>query len=191
MSSFAPAGKRFIAFLIDWYLSSLLGSIPVIIMQSIRAHDLLLLNSLVGLPPLSAWIAGLLALFCHFLYYCYLPSQKSRYRLRGQTIGMRLMHLQLLTEQETEVALTALTARHMLLVIVLQGYLTSSHIYLMNLFEISTGFDIIPYAQVFYYVTILLSLLHYFFAKRGQLLQDRLTKTRMYRTDLKISRSGI
>ena len=68
----------------------------------------------------------------------------------------------------------------MLFVIALQGYLTSSHIYLMELFQISTGYDIIPYAQVFYYVVILLSLIHYFFFKRGQLLQDRLTNTKMY-----------
>ena len=93
---------------------------------------------------------------------------------------MRLMRIRLLTEQETEVSLRALTLRHMLFVIALQGYLTSSHIYLMELFQISTGYDIIPYAQVFYYVVILLSLIHYFFFKRGQLLQDRLTKTKMY-----------
>lgn len=180
MKTYASAGKRFAAFLLDWYLSSLLGSIPVIIVQSIQAHDLIILNSLDGLSPLSAWIAGVFALFCHFLYYCYLPTRKSRFRLKGQTVGMRLMRLQLLTERETEASLGALAIRHMLFVIVLQGYLTSSHIYLMNLFQLATKFDIIPYAQFFYYVTILISLIHYFFLKRGQLLQDRLTKTRMY-----------
>lgn len=180
MRAYASAGKRFAAFLIDWYLSSLFGSIPVIVMQSIQAHDLVILNTLTGLSLPFAWIAGVSALLCHFLYYCYFPSKKNAQGLTGQTIGMRIMHMQLLTEQETDVSLGTLTVRHMLLVIVLQGYLTSSHIYLMNLFEISTGFDIIPYAQVFYYVTILLSLIHYFFARHGQLLQDRLTKTRIY-----------
>lgn len=180
MKTYAHTGKRFAAFLIDWYLSSLFGSIPVIAAQSIRAGDLVLLNTLDGLSPLSAWFAGIFALFCHFLYYCFLPSRKSRYWLTGQTLGIRLMHIRLLTEQGAEVPLGTLTVRHMLFVIVLQGYLTSSHIYLMNLFQIATGYDIIPYAQVFYYVIILLSLIYYFFFKRRQLLQDRLTRTRMY-----------
>lgn len=180
MKTYAPAGRRFAAFLIDWYVSSLFGSIPVILMQSLQAHDLVILNSLNGLPSLSAFAAGGLALFCHFIYYCFLPCMESRYWLKGQTIGMRFMHIRLLTEQETEVSLGALTIRHMLFVIVLQGYLTSSHIYLMDLFRISTGYDIIPYAQAFYYVIILISLIQYLFFKRRQLLQDRLTKTRMY-----------
>lgn len=90
------------------------------------------------------------------------------------------MHIRLLTEQETVVSLGTLTIRHMLFVIVLQGYLTSSHIYLMDLFRISTGYDIIPYAQAFYYVIILISLIQYLFFKSRQLLQDRLTKTGMY-----------
>ena len=180
MKPYAPVGRRFAAFLIDWYLSSLFGNLPVIIVQSIQAKDLVLQSTLNGLSLLPAWIAGILALFCHFLYYCYLPARESRYLLKGQTIGMRLMRIRLLTEQETEISLRALTLRHMLFVIALQGYLTSSHIYLMELFQISTGYDIFPYAQVFYYVVILLSLIHYFFFKRGQLLQDRLTKTKMY-----------
>ena len=180
MKTCAPAGKRFAAFLIDWYLSSLFGNIPVIIMQSLHANDLVLLNTLEGLSLLSAWITGLLALLCHFLYYCFLPARESKNRLKGQTIGMRLMHIRLLTEQETEVSLMTLTVRHMLLVIALQGYLTSSHIYLMDLVRITTGYDIIPYAQTFYYAVILLSLIHYFFLKKGQLLQDRLTGTKMY-----------
>ena len=36
MKTHASAGKRFVAFIIDWYLSSLIGSIPIVILQSIR-----------------------------------------------------------------------------------------------------------------------------------------------------------
>ena len=50
MKTYAPAGRRFAAFLIDWYVSSLFGSIPVILMQSVQAHEfhILLLSSLHG-----------------------------------------------------------------------------------------------------------------------------------------------
>jgi len=180
MNMYAAPSKRFLAFLIDWYLSSLLGSIPVIIAQSVQGHDLIILNSLDGLTLPYAWAAGALALACHFLYYCYLPSRGGKYRMAGQTFGMSLMHIRLLTEQEETVSLGALTVRHMLLFILLQSYLTSSGIYLMSLFEMTAGFSIVPYVQTFSYAVILISMGLYFFSGRKQLLQDRLTKTRMY-----------
>ena len=67
MNTNAPALKRFLAFLIDWYLSSLFGSIPVIIVQSSAQKDLILLNQLDGLSLPLAWTACIAALFCHFL----------------------------------------------------------------------------------------------------------------------------
>lgn len=180
MKSYAPPLKRFAAFLIDWYLSSLIGSIPVIIIQSLYGKDLVILNSLENLPLSCAWIAGLLALFCHFLYYCYFPSRKNRKGISGQTIGMQMMHLQFLTAKEAPVSLGTLTVRHMLLVIVFQGYLTSSHLYLISLFQMTTGLSVTAYMQFFNYIVILVSLVLYFVSGKKQLLQDCLTKVTMY-----------
>ena len=181
---YAAPLKRFLAFLIDWYLSSLLGSIPIILLQSICGGDLIILNSLKGLPLPLAWLAGILALACHFLYYCFLPSRSGKYWLSGQTIGMKLMHIRLLTVQKEAVSLMTLSLRHMLFVVLLQSYLTGSGIYLTTLFEMSANFSITPYVQTFSYVVILISLGIYFFSKRKQLLQDLLTKTRMYATEI-------
>lgn len=179
MNTNAPALKRFLAFLIDWYLSSLFGSIPVIIVQSSAQKDLILLNQLDGLSLPLAWTACIAALFCHFLYYCYLPSRPGKNGLKGQTLGMRLLHLQLLSETGEPLSLGILTVRHMVFVILLQGYLTSSHLYLVSLFQMTTDAYIVPYVQTFYYIMVLLSLALYLFSRRRQLLQDRLTRSRM------------
>lgn len=180
MKTHASAGKRFVAFIIDWYLSSLIGSIPIVILQSINGHDLVMLNQLEGLPLPFAWIGCILALGCHFIYYCYFPSKPNKNGVTGQTLGMKWLHLQILTEKETAVSLGALTVRHMLLFMVLQGYLTSSNIYLVSLFQMATGLYIVPYTQTFYYVATIISLCLYLFSKRKQFLQDRLTKAKMY-----------
>lgn len=180
MRTYASTGKRFAAFIIDWYLSSLLGSIPVILIQSIQTKDLVILNQLEDLSLPLAWIACILALACHFFYYCYLPSKAGKNGITGQTPGMKLVHLQLLTETEETVSLGTLTIRHMLLVVLLQGYLTSSSIYLISLAQMRTGLYVVPYVQTFYYAVVLISLGLYFFSKKRQLLQDRLTRTRMY-----------
>lgn len=180
MKTYAPTGKRFFAFIIDWYLSSLLGSIPVVILQSVQGKDLIILNQLEGLSLPFAWIACILTMGCHFLYYCYFPYRCVNKRQPIQTVGMRLMHLQLLTAEESLVSLGTLTVRHMLLFIVLQGYLTSSSVYLVSLLQMLTGLYIVPYAQSFYYITVLISIALYFFSKKKQFLHDRLTNTKMY-----------
>lgn len=179
MNTNAPARKRFLAFLIDWYLSSLVGGIPVIFVQSIAQKELVLLNQLDGLSLPLAWTACIAALFCHFLYYCYLPSRPDKNGLKGQTLGMRLLHLQLLSVNGDLLPLGTLTVRHMVFVILLQGYLTSSHLYLISLFQMMTDTYIVPYVQTFYYMMVLLSLALYLFSRRRQFLQDRLTRSRM------------
>lgn len=180
MKTYAPAGKRFIAFLIDWYLSSLIGSIPVIIIQSIQGKDLLILNQLEGLSLPLAWTACILAMCFHFLYYCYFPSKSGKNGLTGQTPGMRAMHLQILSVDGSEAALAALSVRYMLLFIVLQGYLTSSSIYLTSLLQMSTDWYIIPYIQSFYYITVIISLSIYLLSRKKQFLHDILTNTKVY-----------
>jgi len=180
MKTSASTGKRFVAFLIDWYLSSLIGSIPVIALQSLQNHDLVISNQLEGLSLPAAWIGCILALGCHFLYYCYIPSKSNKNDFTGQTLGMKWMRLQILTEEETAASLGALTLRHMLFFIVLQGYLTSSNIYLVSVFQMTTGIYVVPYTQTFYYFVILISLGLYFLSKKRQFIQDRLTKTKMF-----------
>lgn len=180
MRTHASSGKRFIAFIIDWYLSSLIGSIPIVILQSLQNHDMVMLNQLEGLSLPFAWIGCILALGCHFIYYCYFPSKPNKNGLTGQTLGMKWMHLQLLKKDETVVSLGTLAVRHMLLFMMLQGYLTSSNIYLVSLFQMSTGLYIVPYTQTLYYVAVLISLGFYLFSKRKQFLQDCLTNTKMY-----------
>jgi len=168
----APVAKRFLAFLIDWYLSTLIGSLPVIIIRSFQYKDLVISISLEGLSVNKACMAGFLALITHFIYYCLIP-----YKSKGQTLGWRLFGLKLLTLDKTSVSLKTMTLRHMAFVVLLQGYLTSSNIYIITLIKIVFNLDIIAYFQTFYYLTSLISLIIYFKSKGSQLLHDKFTGT--------------
>lgn len=205
----APVTKRFIAFIIDWYIASLLGSIPVIIFQSIQGRDLIITNTLEGLSLGLAWTAGIAALLCHFFYYCIIPYRFKNKGYTGQTLGWRIMRLQLLTSdkarlnaarlnairadaaqadisrentarEDTFVSLKSLFLRHMVFFVLLQGYLTTSNIYIITLIKMSFHIDAVAYFQTFYYITTLVSLAIYFLSKRTQLLQDKLSGTMLY-----------
>lgn len=199
----APVTKRFIAFIIDWYVASLLGSVPVIIFQSIQGRDLIITNTLEGLSLGFAWTAGIAALLCHFFYYCIVPYRFKNKGHTGQTLGWRMMRLQLLPSDKVRadatrgsvskdaarvdtaqgaasVSLKSLFLRHMIFFVLLQGYLTTSNIYIITLIKMSFHIDVVAYSQTFYYITSLISLAVYFLSQRKQLLQDKLSKTMLY-----------
>jgi hypothetical protein len=204
----APVTKRFIAFIIDWYIASLLGSVPVIIFQSIQGRDLIITNTLEGLSLGLAWTAGIAALLCHFFYYCIVPYRFKNKGHTGQTLGWRMMRLQLLPSDKVRVdatrgsvskgvarvdvslrdtaqgaasvSLKSLFLRHMIFFVLLQGYLTTSNIYIITLIKMSFHIDVVAYSQTFYYITSLISLAVYFLNKRKQLLQDKLSQTMLY-----------
>ncbi|MGB4661030.1 MAG: RDD family protein [Mobilitalea sp.] len=179
--------KRFIAFFIDWYLSSLLAGIPVVIMQSIQAKDLIILNRLDDLTLTNAWIGGLLALTVYTLYYCFLPCKEGSNRKLGQTFGRQLMKIQLVKTDGSALTFTNLLIRDILGVLLLEGYLTSANIYIMSLIQMTTNSYVVPYFQAFYYATVTISLVLYFIRKKKQMLHDIISRTRMVESEKSVT----
>lgn len=171
--------KRFTAFIIDWYFSTLFACIPVIIMQSIQARDLSIVNRLDNLNLSYAWIGGILALVLYTVYYCIIPCKEGTNRKIGQTLGRFIMKIQLTTIDSSPLTFKKLFIRDFLCVLILQGYLTSSNIYIMSLVQMTTKLYVVPYFQSFYYVVIAISLLMLFAGKKKQMLHDLLSKTQM------------
>ncbi len=84
------------------------------------------------------------------------------------------------TQGAASVSLKSLFLRHMIFFVLLQGYLTTSNIYIITLIKMSFHIDVVAYSQTFYYITSLISLAVYFLSKRKQLLQDKLSQTMLY-----------
>ncbi len=169
--------NRFVAFIIDWYLSSLAAAIPVIILQSVQAKDFVLINRLDGLSAGNAWIACILAITIYILYYCVLPVKTWGQLQAGQTPGRKLMKIRLIKTDDSSPVFRDLLLRDFVGVLLLQGYITSASLYIISLIQISTGSYIVPYVQVFYYATVLISLILYMISKKKYLLHDLLSKT--------------
>ncbi|MGB8454585.1 MAG: RDD family protein [Anaerocolumna sp.] len=171
--------KRFAAFFIDWYIASLFASIPVIMIQSLQAGELVIINSLEGLTLPLSWTAGVLALLFYALYYCVLPCRAGKTRKIGQTFGRQLMKIQLVKRDNSPLSYKNLLIRDFICVLLLEGYLTSTNIYIMSLIQKTTGTYVVPYFQSIYYVTAALSLLMLLLGKRNQMLHDLISKTIM------------
>ena len=173
-----PLVRRFAAFLVDWYLSTFLAMLPVIVFHSINGRDLVIQNTLDGLSFTQAVAATLLAVGIWLLYFCVFPLLgKGAFRV-GQTPGRRLFGLDLVPVRGDRLSFASLFLRDGVGVFLLQGNLTSVNVYLMSLLTTATGAQVIPYFHSVYYLCILVSLI-LLFAKKGRMLQDLIGGTQV------------
>ena len=178
-----PYIRRFIAFLIDWYVSSFFALIPTVIFQSINGKDLVLINRIDTLNSMQAVTATLLALFIYIYYFCVFPlSPLSGFKI-GQTPGRRLLGISLVKIDSSRLTFKDLFIRDFIGVLLLQGNITSVNIYLMALVEMFSGSAaFVPYLQLAYYLLVAVSLVMVFM-KRKQMLHDFISQTRMITVD--------
>lgn len=176
-----PYFKRFIAFLIDWYLSTFIAAFPVYAFQSFNAKDLVIVNRIDNLPLPHALSAAFLGLTIYTLYFCVLPLKTEK----RQTMGRKLLDLKLEKVNQTVVQFKDLFLRDFLGILLLQGNLTTANIYIMTFVQELTKRDIIPYYQSFYNLTVLLSMGIFFFIKKQQTLHDLISKTKVVEGSIK------
>lgn len=173
-----PLVRRFAAFLVDWYFSTLLSMIPVVVFQSINGRDLVISNTLDGLSLSQAVAATILAVGIYVFYFCVFPLLgKANFRV-GQTPGRRIFGLDLVSVNENDLTFHRLLLRDFAGIFLLQGNLTSVNIHLMSLLRTATNFDVVPYFHSIYYICIIVSLT-LLFTKKHRTLQDWLGGTQV------------
>lgn len=142
--------KRFFAFVIDWYLGSMLVSFPVSIAyyrffpQQATVLDLRVLP--LGIACLTLMASVLIALW----FYVMLP-----YQWNGQTLGKKLMKLRIIEKGKTQITWKALLLRQLLGIILIEGsvYAISPMIYQMICYGSEMALSGITYLH--YALTIL------------------------------------
>lgn len=173
-----PYLRRMGAFLVDWYLSTLLAMVPVVVFQSVNGQDLVIENSLAGLSTGQAVAATILALALYTVYFCVLPLRAHGGFRAGQTPGRRLFGLALTGPDSGAPGFGRLFLRDFVGVLLLQGNLTSVNIYLMSLAFTVTGVSVVPYFHSLFYLCIIASLV-LVLTRRKQTLHDLISGTRV------------
>lgn len=87
----APSIKRMLAYIIDWYLSSLAAYLSISICHSISAKTIMIQTNLSGLSNTMSCLATLGAIVFVLIYFL-LPSLLSN-KYHGQTIGKLIMKI--------------------------------------------------------------------------------------------------
>jgi len=113
----APWNRRGFAFLLDWYMGSAFSAIPVGLMWNMLTGEKAVNTDLMLFEGAYGWIAGMLGLLFGAVYYYVIPLSV----WKGQTLGKKLMRLQIVGEDYRPVPAGRLAIRQLLGVMILEG----------------------------------------------------------------------
>jgi uncharacterized RDD family membrane protein YckC len=177
-NSYAPYTRRFGAFIVDWYFSSLFALLPVVFIQSYLQNDLIIENRIDTLPFWVAFTTVIVSITLYTVYYCVLPLKKVFGYDVGQTIGRRIFKIKLISNTGS-LSFKQLLIREIMGVLLLQGVITSVNIYIMSLTQMALQIDVVPYFQSIYYLIAFISMMMLVVGKRKQTFHDFISKTKM------------
>lgn len=165
--------RRFFALIIDWYLSSMIFSIPITFyLQKGKILTAEMFN-LASYPMTVGLLLGLFGILVGFIYHVIIPT----YVWKGQTIGKKLCKIKVCDEYGQDVSFQTLFKREMLVATILEGGLIISGTYLRKLLFVF-GFQTY-YKPVMYlaYAITIASIGYAYFNPLSQSFHDRIAKT--------------
>ena len=166
--------KRFIAYIVDWFLSDLVMALPVVVIYAKVFQTTDMKIDLVLLPYPYNLLAGTAAIILGTLYFVGLPCIHHS----GQTPGKRLCKFKITMEDGSPVHLKALCIRQILGFFLLEGSLLSVSKYIREMVMLLSG--IFETMQMLYGIGIffgVLSILLVVVTKKRRAVHDLLAHT--------------
>lgn len=130
--------KRIIAYGIDWYLGSVLSSLPLILLyMSLHKDAVYIPQQLSIFKGYYQVIAGVLSLSVALVYYVVLPII-----WKGQTLGKKLLGLKIVNDNYQEVNVKQLIIRQVIMIFLVEGSIYTCSNLLHQLVNVLTGYNI-------------------------------------------------
>lgn len=134
----AGLGRRFAAYLVDWYLGALATALPVSVV-SMKLFGTVQNQNIMTFQPPFGLIAGALGLFAALIYYVAVPVLL----WRGQTPGKRWLKIKIVSGDGQEAGIGQLIIRQLLGIIVVEGSLVSASTIWHQMVSIATGIEVV------------------------------------------------
>jgi uncharacterized RDD family membrane protein YckC len=170
----APIARRFVSYIIDWYVGGLCTAFPISIvsqklMGTMKNQNLLLFDDLYALS------VGACALVFAIFYFVIVPT----YIWKGQTVGKRICKLKVVVTNEKEVTLKNMLIRQVIGMFVLEGAMLSASAIWHQMLSIVTNYNFITLFMYVGFGVTAISVLLLLFTNDGKALHDYLGSTKV------------
>lgn len=169
-----PFFKRLFAYFIDWYITSILTILPINLIFSLTYNQKNFASTLANLPLSQAILAFTIGLLLSVLYLVYYP-----YKHNGQTLGKKLLSLQIIKKDNTTLSFKTLLIRNGLGILLIEGTFYSCSIYFWEVINIASNTTISSIVLSLLGFVSVASMALSIFNANHCMLHDYLSKTRV------------
>ncbi len=174
-----PLTKRFVAYIVDWFVGSLFISFPMVMFYLYKTNDIDnvsnvnidVINNEFGIS--ITIIIGIISLFMGVIYYFVIPLKN-----KGKTIGKAAFDFKIVKQNGAEVDFKTLFLRQIIVYLFLEVYLLSMGPLLLHLIELLTNKSLSFYFLITLIISII-SCLMVTFGKDRLSIHDRISKTKV------------
>ncbi len=174
-----PLTKRFVAYIVDWFVGSLFISFPMVMFYLYKTNNIDnvsnvnidVINNEFGIS--ITLIIGIISLLMGGIYYFIIPLKN-----KGKTLGKAAFDFKIVNKNGTDVSFKTLFLRQIVVYLFLEVYLLSMGPLLLHLIEISTNTNLSFYFLITLIISIV-SCLMVTFGKHRLAIHDRISKTRV------------
>lgn len=170
----ASAPRRFISYIIDWYVGALATSLPISIIAK-KLYGTMLSQDILNFDQPYGLIGGILGIVCALVYYVVIPLGSNK----GQTLGKRICKIKIIQENGEDVTMKNILLRQVLGIIIIEGSLVSVSAIWQQVIMILTGIDILTPLKYVGIALGIISSLMILFMKDHRAIHDYLGKTRV------------
>lgn len=165
--------RRFLAMLIDWYLSNMLASIPVTFY--LRGNDYIKPETfqLETYGPTTGLLLGLFVIILGIVYYFVIPT----FVWKGQTLGKKICHVCVVKEDETEVDVKTMFIRELLGSTLIEGGIVVTSTYIRKMIQLFGFVGLVTPLKYIAYAITLLSMIYAYMNPLSQSFHDKIAKT--------------
>lgn len=167
--------KRLLAYVIDWYVASMLAGIPIVLTYSIFFKNLTITQELSQLPVPYCYIVGVIAILVYLAYFIVIPMKM----YRGQTFGKRIMDIKIVKDDGSNVDWMTLFKREVIGVMLVEGYIAASSSFLHQMICLFVGHDLNQFFVYGYGIITVLSIVCACASPKRKMFHDMIAKTQL------------
>ena len=164
--------RRFIAYLVDWYVGALVVSFPIGLFSQKLFGTANNLNLLKFQEPYGV-IAGILSMICGLFYFVVVPT----WIWKGQTLGKHILHLKIVGNNNDDINLKTMLIREVLVIMLFEERMYNISTILQQLFTLLTHIQVVRAVVTVFWVITIVSALLVVLSKNAQSLHDRIAHT--------------
>lgn len=164
-----PLFRRLIAYLIDWYLATIVCGIPLQLVNSMNSGSTAVDTSIPA--GMDGWLWGTVAILAGVAYYWLIPQV-----WHGMTPGKRLMHLRIVGVDGQQPSAGALFLRQVVGVLLLEGAIAFPSQLLRELIARAAGDQPADLIRIVMVVITIISIALGVYTLDKRMLHDRILK---------------